>query len=526
MIVMSGILSITIGYKSTNELKNEKGEALEEIAYQMADKMDAYMWSRSGEIFTLSNLKALHNFEDSDSIQKLLEELKLNIPSFSWIGLTDSKGTVLASTEGVLSGVDISERPVYLEGKKGKFIGDVHDAVLLAKFLPNPSGEPMKFVDVSTPILDTEGVLLGVLAAHLSWDWAYEIQETVVDPLNDRSNIDMFVISSKDNVILLGNKEMIGTPLHLEGLDITKQAKTHWSIETWEDGKQYLTGYTYADGYLNYKGLGWTVVVRQPLKEAYHIIVNLQYFILIVGIACAVIFSLIIWFVAHKVSDPMKQISLAAENLKLGKLVKIPQYRGIKEIEMLSVSLRELIGSLIKSEIALDEMEVKACNDFLTGIPNRIGLINYLASMTQDNTQTNLKLMFLCLDLDGFKNVNDTYGHHIGDVLLQGVSKRLSDLVKQDGIVARLGGDEFVVVVPADKYMIDPYDTKFADRIIQSLNESFHAEGHSFHVGCSVGIAIWDETLTTQQVLNCADEALYTSKHNGKNMATFYIVNK
>jgi diguanylate cyclase (GGDEF)-like protein len=519
---MSGILSIIIGNKSIREMKNDKGEALEEIAYQMADKMDAYMWSRSGEIFTLSHLDTLLDSNDVDTIQNLLEQLKVNIPSFSWIGLTDNKGTVIASTEGILSGVDISERPVFIEGKKGKFIGDVHDAVLLAKLLPNPSGEPMKFVDVSTQITDSKSSFKGVLAAHLSWDWAREIEKSVMEPLHDRSNIEMFVVSSKDNVILLGNNEMIGKTLNLNGISETKDNVKHWSVETWDDGKQYLTGYTLADGYMNYKGLGWITIVRQPLKQAYSSIRDLQLFILLVGSICAIIFSIIIWLIASKIANPIKQISTAAEYLRIGKKEQIPQYYGIKEIEMLSVSLRELVNSLMKSETALDVMESKAHNDFLTGIPNRVGLEKYLEYATQAALENHNKLLFLCLDLDGFKNVNDTYGHHIGDLLLKEVSKKLSKFVTNEELVARLGGDEFVIVVQGHSYITLEEKNDFANRIITEINTPIIIEGHSLHVGCSIGGAIWSEHLSVTDILKKADEALYDSKHNGKNKVTFY----
>ncbi|MBC9784053.1 hypothetical protein H1S01_05940 [Heliobacterium chlorum] len=157
IVIMSGILSIAIGNRSIEQVKSEIGNSLAETAYQMADKMDAFMWSRSGEVYTLSQLEALHNFQDTKAIQKLLEKLKERFPSFAWIGLTNTDGAVIASTQNILSGVNISQRPVFKEGIKGKFIGDIHEAVLLANLLPNPTGEAMKFVDVSIPITETNG---------------------------------------------------------------------------------------------------------------------------------------------------------------------------------------------------------------------------------------------------------------------------------------------------------------------------------------------------------------------------------
>ncbi|MTV50893.1 diguanylate cyclase [Heliobacillus mobilis] len=522
IVIMSGILSIAIGNRSIEQVKSEIGNSLAETAYQMADKMDAFMWSRSGEVYTLSQLEALHNFQDTKAIQNLLEKLKEIFPSFSWIGLTNSEGIVIASTQSILSGVDISKRPVFMERIKGKFIGDVHDAVLLAKLLPNPYGEAMKFVDVSIPITDRNGNSKGVLAAHLSWEWANEIEKSILEPLHNRQNIEMLVISSKDNTVLLGRKDMIGKTINTEIMKIAREGKNRWSVENWDDGKTYLTGYAVENGYMDYKGLGWTIIVRQPLQDAYARVRDLQLFIILVGVFCSIVFSTICWFIAGKISSPIQKISMSAEKLGLGEQVQIPQYSGIKEIEMLSVSLRELISSLMRSNTALGEMETVAHHDHLTGIPNRTGLEKYLESATKTSRLKGTYLTCLCLDLDGFKSVNDTYGHHSGDVLLQEVANRLTKNTRSDEIVARLGGDEFVVVIQTSSSNPVEDGYALANRIITELNQTFVIEGHTVHVGCSVGGNIWKGDQDIHEILKKADEALYSSKKTGKNRATFY----
>jgi diguanylate cyclase (GGDEF)-like protein len=522
MIVMTGILSLLIGNKSIEEVKSEIGDSLADTAYQMADKMDAYMWSRSGEIYTLSQLEALHNFEEPASIQKLLDQLKLNFPSFAWIGLMDETGTVIASTDGILKGVDISERPVFMEGIKGKFIGDVHEAVLLAKLLPNPTGEAMKFVDVSIPIISDGGSVKGVLAAHLSWTWAKEVEKSVLEPLKDRENTEMFVVSSKDNVILLGKEDMIGTKLGIDGMNSIKEKKNFWAIETWDDGKEYLTGYALENGYMNYEGLGWTIVVRKPLQLAYRNVWELQIFIIIVGCSLALLFSIAIWFFAGKISKPIYRISKAAENIRLGQQVQIPQIVGIKEIEELSLSLRELLSNLMRSETALDRMESVAHHDHLTGLPNRTGLERYLENAIHVTGIKDKVLTILCLDLDGFKGVNDTYGHNVGDILLQSVAEKLLKVIREDEIAARLGGDEFIIVLNTNLDNATQVGKQVANRIIEELNSPFMIDNQVIKIGCSVGIAMCNQNNDINNALKLADEALYNSKCGGKNRATVY----
>ncbi|MEW8971560.1 MAG: diguanylate cyclase, partial [Mesobacillus sp.] len=137
IILLTMLLSITISRYSGETIKREIGNNLSTTAYHMADKLDSFMWSRIGEVEVLSQIEDIKSQENLQSAQKLLDQLKTSIPVFSWIGLTDSAGKVVAATDEILVGTDISKRPVYQAGKNGKFIGDVHNAVLLANLLPN-----------------------------------------------------------------------------------------------------------------------------------------------------------------------------------------------------------------------------------------------------------------------------------------------------------------------------------------------------------------------------------------------------
>ncbi len=512
MIVMSGILSIVIGNRSIGDMKNEIGNSLTNTAYQMSERMDSFMWSRAGEIYTLSKLDALQDFNEADSMRALLNELKSNFPVFAWVGVSDMNGVVIAATNGILEGADISKRPVFTEGIKGKFIGDVHEAVLLANLLPNPSGEPMKFVDVSLPITNQLGNTIGVLSAHLSWEWARDMEKSIMDPLYNQQNIEMFVISGKDNTILLGNRDSIGNIIQLEGTQMARDVGSHFNIETWDDGKEYLTGYALADGYLDYEGLDWTIVVRQPLNLAYNRVTKLQLYINVVGIICAIIFSYITFLITNKVAKPIINIANIADKIKLGNGAHFPSQNGIKEIDDLSLSLQELLNSLQVSEM-------NANHDHLTGLLNRKGLEKQLKCIIESECLKGNLLSFLCLDLDGFKSVNDSYGHYIGDLLLIQVATRLENLVKEKGIVARQGGDEFVVILYNNGDIGN--NKQVAKAIIEKMNTPFELENYSLTVGCSIGIATCNGSDDIIASLQLADERLYTSKRKGKNCYTF-----
>ncbi|EIM06205.1 diguanylate cyclase, partial [Planococcus antarcticus DSM 14505] len=203
-ILLIFIFGVIYGDRSIKQVEVEIGNSLSEAAYLMENNLDQYMWSRYGETIMLSSLSDIRQLEDEEKIGAMLNQTQSTFPTFSWIGLTDQDGTVIASTDSILKGVDISERPVYSEALEKTFIGDVHKAVLLADLLPNPTGEEMKFVDISTPIFDDTNQFMGVLATHLSWEWVKEIEASMLDSLKNRDSIEFLIVSKIDDVVILG----------------------------------------------------------------------------------------------------------------------------------------------------------------------------------------------------------------------------------------------------------------------------------------------------------------------------------
>ncbi|KMJ57677.1 diguanylate cyclase [Bacillus sp. LL01] len=508
IIILTIVLSVAIGHRSNEEVRSEIGNSLKETSYIMAGKLDHYMWSRYGEVSMLSTLSEMRQTEDLESQRQILNRLKEKFPSFSWIGMTDKAGTVLTSTDGILEGVDISERPVYQEAQDKTFIGDVHEAVLLANLLPNPTGEVMKFVDISTPVYDEENTFIGVLAAHLSWEWAKEIEDSMLEPLQKRNKMEMFIVSGLDDTVLLGPEEELGNMLQLKSVDEARKGENGWVLEKWPDGKEYLTGYVLASGYKDYPGLDWVVLVRQPIEDAYAPIKEALKYIYTVGFILAVLLAILGWIVAGKITSPLKNITAAADQLRRGELVTILAHRGIKEIEVLSYSLKKLISKLTKTETELERMEDVALRDHLTGLPNRIALYDFI----EETMKKNHPFTVLYMDLDGFKKVNDTLGHEAGDLLLKDVSERLKDAVPAEGLVARMGGDEFVIVLPSTTDE-QKEGMRVGEHVITSINKPYLITGQTVLVGCSIGGAVWKSGTSVagevNEVIRRADESLY-----------------
>lgn len=529
VILLVFILSLITGRHSTREIEGEIGQSLSGIAYQMSDKLDHFMWSRAGEIEMLTSLGPVQH-GDPEEIQTLLEQLKASFPSFSWVGYLNHEGTVTASTGGILKGENIAERPVFKEGIKGKFIGDVHEAVLLSKLLPNPTGEPLQFVDISMPVIGSDGQTTGVLAAHLSWEWSKEVQRTILAPQLDHTrDMELFIISKTDGTVLLGPDGMVGHPLSIDSMKQAQAGKNGWELVNWPDGKRYLTGYAFGDGYLNYEGLGWTVLVRQPEAVALSPVQELRNYFIFTGIIACVLFALLGAMLAERLSRPIRELTKSADRLRAGDTIVIPQDRTFQELYSLSASLRSLVDSLSKTESALGDMKTLAHSDQLTGLPNRVALEGYLERTLPNLEPSEHKLAFLYIDLDGFKTVNDSLGHQAGDLLLQKVAQRIASLTKPGGLAVRLGGDEFLLlspVSPAPAAALKETED-LGNELIALLNQPFVIELQMVSIGCSIGAAFYpDHGIHPTQIIQSADEALYRSKLAGKNRITFTEIPK
>ena len=166
-----------------------------------------------------------------------------------------------------------------------------------------------------------------------------------------------------------------------------------------------------------------------------------------------------------------------------------------------------------------ESLEHQALHDALTGLPNRVLLQDRLAQAIALAERARSSVAFMLMDLDGFKEVNDTLGHQAGDLLLVRVAERLREVLRRADTVARLGGDEFGIVVP---HAGAEEAERVARKILDALAHPVAVEGHSLYVGGSIGIALYpDHGRDPQILLRHADVAMYQAKRQGRGYA-FY----
>jgi diguanylate cyclase (GGDEF)-like protein/PAS domain S-box-containing protein len=162
-----------------------------------------------------------------------------------------------------------------------------------------------------------------------------------------------------------------------------------------------------------------------------------------------------------------------------------------------------------------------AQHDFLTGLPNRMLLKDRLDQAIARARRLGRRVAVLFIDLDGFKHINDSLGHAVGDRLLQNTGKRLAAAVRASDTVGRQGGDEFVVVLCEVE---DPQNVaRHAEKIVAALSAPYALAGRDLHIDASIGISFFpDDGQDAEALIRCADIAMYRAKENGRNTYEFF----
>jgi diguanylate cyclase (GGDEF)-like protein len=176
---------------------------------------------------------------------------------------------------------------------------------------------------------------------------------------------------------------------------------------------------------------------------------------------------------------------------------------------------------VIERKHAEARMEFLAHYDSLTGLPNRTLFRDRLAHAIARADRDNQMLALMFIDLDRFKTINDTLGHHIGDLMLKGVAERIKTCVREEDTAARLGGDEFTVIL---EQITAPEDASgVAQKIIDELSPPFNLLGNEAFITASIGISIYPTDNTDMDgLLKNTDAAMYNAKETGRNNFQFY----
>ena len=255
------------------QLKQSEVEAAGTVgvsaARVVADTLDRDIGERSATMAGWASVVETQGlWRQPAQLQKLLDKLVMSGSGYSWVGLADGTGRLIAGTGGMAVGTDVSEREWFLRGAKGVHHGDLQEAALLSSGMPAlPLGEPWRFIDIALPVKDSTGTTVAVLSAHLSWPWMREQLRTIDSGLPRGGQL--WIVGPDNRPRLAGRLSAtadLGPAMPLQSIDAARQSRSGWNVERWPDGKSYITSYAPHLGSEKFPGFNWVSIVRMPVE--------------------------------------------------------------------------------------------------------------------------------------------------------------------------------------------------------------------------------------------------------------------
>lgn len=259
---------------------------------------------------------------------------------------------------------------------------------------------------------------------------------------------------------------------------------------------------------------GWFVVARLPTAEAFAPVRRAQDVVIRHSVTALLLVLLVVGFMVRVMLGPLKNAAALADGMTHGEipLRPLPVVRD-DEVGRLTTAFNQLLDKLTRSQVKLERM---AHHDDLTGLPNRALLADRMHQGLARARRNGLRIAVLYLDLDGFKPINDSLGHGVGDQALVEVARRLSGVLRQSDTLARVGGDEFVLLVTDLARDDEGHLAALASRCIDTLAPPLVLQGVPCTLGVSIGIALNEADDEAEAVLLAADRAMYEAKDAGR----------
>ncbi|MEH6811574.1 MAG: diguanylate cyclase [Motiliproteus sp.] len=293
-------------------------------------------------------------------------------------------------------------------------------------------------------------------------------------------------------------------------------------------------------GYATVQETGWGVMIPQPLAELKEHAAQIQLDTFILGIVAILITALFSWWLAGLIAAPVINVRDSAQQISKGNFgLKVNNNTRFipRELSDLATAFNRMKEEVQRSQHNLEarveerthelqeEIQIRkaaeekirfmAMHDPVTGLPNRVALHDQIDQWRQKRIQGKI-LAVLFIDLDGFKPVNDTHGHDMGDAVLSLVGDRLASTLRNEDIVARYGGDEFVVILTNQGSAQHAYEV--AQKLRQQIAEPMQLGNLQLNIAASIGVVTTAaKGADINKMLREADRAMYQAKSQGKN---------
>lgn len=544
-LAILGGVGAYLGSIATDELFTAQQAVVRATAQSAAELLASQLRDREREIELLSMAPHLvHGSLDSAPVRDSLDRRAALHDEFAWLGVADPDGQVLQATGGMLMGRSVAQRDWFIAARERVYVGDVHEAKLLATMLPAaPGGEPTRFIDFAAPIRDAEGRLRGVVGAHAHWRWITGLVDGVTRRQSPGGGIDALILDRDGRVLY---PEALKSA-QVDGQAVLPTALVNGRLEgalRFGDGKDYLTSEAALHARTNAE-LGWRIVARQPMELAMRPVHELRRELVLLGVCVAAALVLSAMVLARRVSRPVEELARIARRVETERVVPdFPDQPAYLELSHLSDAMRSMTRALLATEHELQQAnstlesqvqertaELQAANaalehlatrDPLTGLHNRRSLDarldEALALDRRYGVPHGRVHGLLLIDVDHFKHINDAHGHPAGDAVLRQLAQMLLSTVRASDVAARFGGEEFAVLLPELGGALDAVQT--AEKIRQAVEATRF--GDAGRVTVSVGVSLASpEDADARPLIDRADAALYEAKRSGRNTVVF-----
>lgn len=399
-------------------------------------------------------------------------------------------------------------------------VSDINETIIMNSSNINKNGNS---IEIIAPI-KVKGTIVGIIRSNIPAEYFGAFM-----PASGTA----FILTSDGDYLFNYNNEETDKELYDEAKKVLNDGNSNGYLST------NISSVRNIYGYYKIPVQNWLYVIKQDGSE-YQAIISTLPLTLIITLSIILIIAIIISsFMVKRYTDPiisLKNDMRKAADGDLDLRSDIDEENEFGELanmfnnmmEIISGNYKELDES--KKILEANEIELKknyayieqlAYHDGLTGLYNRVAFMKYSYEIfNQEGAQLKRHAIFF-IDLDNFKNVNDTLGHDYGDLLLKQFSSTLKGLANENDIVARTGGDEFLVF--KSSYASADELKKFAQGVVDIVKQPFDLEGETAHVSASIGVALFPEHgLSINELIKNADLAMYSAKTSGKNAYKFF----
>jgi signal transduction histidine kinase/ActR/RegA family two-component response regulator len=347
---LTGGATVMVGGAGIDEVERGIGRSLHLLADQMQDKLDRSLFERLRDLGDTARLFSTFNLaERPAAMGTWLDELRGTGDDYGWIGFASTDGRILHGTGRLHESEDVSGRPWFRRALEAPAGGEMRDVTLEEQQVKSDGTGAGAVLSIAQPVLDKSGAVSGVLVAEINWAWADEIRASIIGAPQSRRGRDILLLSPSGTV-LLGPDMLLGRQLRLAN------KSTPAAQQGIFNGRRYLYAYAKTDGYRNFSGIGWSVVVRQDAQVAMQPVRGLQHQMVIWGLGLSVLAAIAAWTVAGLIAAPLLKLARAAQSIQSGANIEMPEVDSYREAKVLSRSFASLVSDLKQREKALARM--------------------------------------------------------------------------------------------------------------------------------------------------------------------------